>query len=38
VAERLLARHDAVRFRWLRTGRRRDRTHIVYDHRAGRWA
>jgi glycosyltransferase involved in cell wall biosynthesis len=38
VPERLLARHDAVRFRWLRTGRRRDRTHIVYDHRAGRWA
>jgi len=37
AAERLLARHDAQRFRWLRTGRRRDRSHIVYDHRAGRW-
>lgn len=37
LAERLLARHDALRFRWLRTGRRRDRGHIVYDHRTGRW-
>ncbi len=38
TAERLLAYHDRARFRWLRTGRRRDRQHIVYDHGAGRWS
>ena len=37
LREKLLARHDALRFRWMRTGRRRDRTHIVFDHVRGEW-
>lgn len=37
LVENLIACHDAVRFRWIRTGRRRDRRHIVYDHLSGRW-
>ena len=37
VTERALARYDRLRFRWMRTGKRRDRSHIVYDHGAGLW-
>ncbi len=37
LRERLLARHDALRFRWMRTGKRRDRRHIVFDHVREGW-
>ncbi len=37
LGEKMLASHDALKFRWLRTGRKRDPGHIVFDHKAGRW-
>ncbi len=38
LAEKMLGHHDAVKFRWLRTGRRRDASHIIFDHKGGRWS
>lgn len=35
--EKMLAIHDRIRFRWLRTGKKRDSRHITFDHDFGLW-